>query len=50
MQKGSSSDDKEKLVYDRATKKLFITLEPCGNSERLCVIGDILEERFNDNV
>jgi len=50
VQKGSSSDDKEKLVYDRATKKLFITLEPCGNSERLCVIGDILEERFNDNV
>ncbi|MDT3232096.1 helix-turn-helix transcriptional regulator [Pseudomonas synxantha] len=50
VQKGSSSDGKEKLVYDRATKKLFITLEPCAHSDRLCVIGDILEERFNDHV
>lgn len=49
VQKGACSDDKEKLVYDRATKKLFITLEPCANSDRLCVIGDILEERFNDH-
>lgn len=48
VQKGACSDDKEKLVYDRTTKKLFITLEPCANSDRLCVIGDILEERFND--
>ena len=49
VQKGACSDDKEKLVYDRTTKKLFITLEPCANSDRLCVIGDILEERFNDH-
>ncbi|WPN97395.1 helix-turn-helix transcriptional regulator [Pseudomonas sp. MUP55] len=49
VQKGVSSDDKEKLMYDRATKKLFISLEPCANSDRLCVIGDIFEERFNDH-
>jgi len=49
VQKGASSDDKEKLMYDRATKKLFISLEPCANSDRLCVIGDIFEERFNDH-
>lgn len=48
VQKGACSDDKEKLVYDRATQKLFITLDPCANSDRLCVIGDILEERFNE--
>ncbi|AZE96468.1 Helix-turn-helix domain protein [Pseudomonas orientalis] len=49
VQKGACSDDKEKLVYDRATTKLFITLESCANSDRLCVIGDILEERFNEH-
>ncbi|CRM58613.1 MULTISPECIES: helix-turn-helix transcriptional regulator [Pseudomonas] len=48
VQKGACSDDKEKLVYDRATQKLFITLDPCANSDRLCVIGDIFEERFNE--
>jgi hypothetical protein len=50
VQKGTSSTGKEKLVYDRATRKMFITLEACSNSERLCVVGDIIEERFNDNV
>ncbi|ARB27656.1 helix-turn-helix transcriptional regulator [Pseudomonas tolaasii] len=50
VQKGVSSPGKEKLVYDRATKKMFITLEPCASSERLCVVGDIIEERFNDHV
>ena len=48
VQKGACSDDKEKLVYDRATQKLFITLDPCANSDRVCVIGDIFEERFNE--
>ncbi|MFL1501354.1 helix-turn-helix transcriptional regulator [Pseudomonas sp. O64] len=49
VQKGSSSDGKEKLVYDRATKRMLITLETCAHSDRLCVVGDIIEERFNDN-
>ncbi|MBU6960715.1 helix-turn-helix domain-containing protein [Pseudomonas sp. CVAP len=48
IKKGSSSDDKEKLVYDKITKKLFITSEVCSSSERICVVGDIIEERFND--
>ncbi|ROM90323.1 helix-turn-helix transcriptional regulator [Pseudomonas brassicacearum] len=48
IKKGSSSDDKEKLVYDRITKKLFITSEACFSSDRICVVGDIIEERFND--
>lgn len=50
VQKGASSPGKEKLVYDRATKKMFITLEACASSDRLCVVGDIIEERFNDHV
>ncbi|OPA97926.1 transcriptional regulator [Pseudomonas fluorescens] len=50
VQKGASSPGKEKLVYDRATKKMFITLEACVSSDRLCVVGDIIEERFNDHV
>ncbi|MGR3888795.1 helix-turn-helix transcriptional regulator [Pseudomonas sp. 1152_12] len=49
VQKGSSSDGKEKLVYDRVTKRMLITLEACAHSDRLCVVGDIIEERFNDN-
>ena len=49
VQKGVSSLGKEKLVYNRATQKMFITLEACANSDRLCVVGDIIEERFNDN-
>ncbi|QLG91435.1 helix-turn-helix transcriptional regulator [Pseudomonas yamanorum] len=50
IQKGASSDDKEKLVYDRVTKRLFITNDVCASSERMCVVGDIIEERFNDGV
>lgn len=50
VQKGSSSDGKEKLVYDRATKRMLITLEASAYSDRLCVVGDIIEERFNDHV
>ncbi|WP_347929716.1 helix-turn-helix transcriptional regulator [Pseudomonas helvetica] len=47
IKKGSSSDDKEKLVYDKITQKLFITSEACFSSDRICVVGDIIEERFN---
>ncbi|QJI27434.1 helix-turn-helix transcriptional regulator [Pseudomonas sp. ADAK18] len=50
IQKGASSDDKEKLVYDRITKRLFITNDAWVSSERMCVVGDIIEERFNDGV
>ncbi|UCZ87830.1 helix-turn-helix domain-containing protein [Pseudomonas sp. L5B5] len=48
VQKGSSTDDTEKLVYDRLTKRLSIMNENLCNSDRVCVVGDIIEERFND--
>ncbi|SDZ24333.1 helix-turn-helix transcriptional regulator [Pseudomonas sp. NFIX28] len=50
IQKGTSTDDKEKLVYDRQTRKLFIVNEPCSDSDRVLVVGDIIEERFNDGL
>jgi transcriptional regulator with XRE-family HTH domain len=50
VQKGSSTDDREKLAYDRLTKKLIIMNTPCSDSDRMCVVGDIIEERFNDRV
>ncbi|WMN16719.1 helix-turn-helix transcriptional regulator [Pseudomonas piscis] len=48
VQKGASSDDKEKLVYDRLAKRLFIVNEADTNPERISLVGDIIEERFND--
>ncbi|MDF2398836.1 helix-turn-helix domain-containing protein [Pseudomonas sp. 3MA1] len=50
VQKGSSTDDKEKLVYDRLTNKLLIVNTPCSSSDDMCVVGDIIEERFNDSI
>lgn len=50
IQKGVSSDDKEKLVYDRQARKLFIINEPCSESDRVLVVGDIIEERFNGSL
>lgn len=48
VQKGSSTDDTEKLVYDRLTKRLSIMNENLCSTDRVCVVGDIIEERFND--
>ncbi|QBX40479.1 XRE family transcriptional regulator [Pseudomonas fluorescens] len=47
VQKGAASIDKEKLVYDKVSKKLFITTEVDLALESVCVVGDIIEERFN---
>ncbi|RON82543.1 helix-turn-helix transcriptional regulator [Pseudomonas fluorescens] len=47
VQKGAASIDKEKLVYDKVSKRLFITTEVDLALESVCVIGDIIEERFN---
>ena len=47
VQKGASSSDREKLVYDKATAKLFISNGADFDSDRVCVVGDIIEERFN---
>ncbi|KAF0864891.1 helix-turn-helix transcriptional regulator [Pseudomonas sp. LD120] len=48
VQKGSSTDDKEKLVYDNQTGKFLILSNACSDSDHLHVVGDIIEERFND--
>ncbi|MGC5703658.1 helix-turn-helix transcriptional regulator [Pseudomonas sp. NFXW11] len=50
VQKGISTDDKEKLLYDRLTKRLVIMNGACSDSDRMSVVGDIIEERFNDSV
>ncbi|MBK5530704.1 helix-turn-helix transcriptional regulator [Pseudomonas sp. TH06] len=47
VQKGASSSDREKLVYDKVSKKLFIMDEVGPDTDRVCVVGDIIEERFN---
>ncbi|WP_439820903.1 helix-turn-helix transcriptional regulator [Pseudomonas sp. HLG18] len=47
VQKGSSSSDREKLLYDKTTNRLLISRETGVATDRICVIGDIIEERFN---
>jgi transcriptional regulator with XRE-family HTH domain len=47
IKKGASSGDREMLVYDKATKRLFITGAPCFDSDAVRVVGEIIEERFN---
>jgi transcriptional regulator with XRE-family HTH domain len=47
VQKGSSTGDREKLVYDKITNRLLITKEISVATDRICVVGDIIEERFN---
>ncbi|TPG77489.1 helix-turn-helix transcriptional regulator [Pseudomonas arsenicoxydans] len=47
VKKGLSNSNKEKLVYDKTTKGLFITTESCCCSDEVLVIGEIVEERFN---
>jgi transcriptional regulator with XRE-family HTH domain len=47
VQKGSSTGDREKLVYDKITNRLLIIKEISVATDRICVVGDIIEERFN---
>ncbi|WP_367257139.1 helix-turn-helix transcriptional regulator [Pseudomonas sp. stari2] len=47
VQKGSSTGDREKLVYDKITNRLLITQKSDVATDRICVVGDIIEERFN---
>ena len=47
VNKGLSSGDRDKLIYDIAKKKLFITDKPCIDSDVVRVIGEIVEERYN---
>lgn len=47
VKKGLSNSNREKLVYDKITKKLSITNESCFDSDVICVVGEVIEERFN---
>ncbi|MBK5375361.1 helix-turn-helix transcriptional regulator [Pseudomonas sp. TH08] len=47
VQKGTSNSDREKLVYDKITGRFSINHEGGVDTDRVCVIGDIIEERFN---
>ena len=47
VKKGFLNSDKEKLVYDKITKKLFVTNESCFDFDVVRVVGDVIEERFN---
>lgn len=47
VQKGSSTDDKEKLAYDKLSGKLLILNDVCCDADHMIVVGDIIEERFN---
>ncbi|BAO64375.1 transcriptional regulator with XRE-family HTH domain [Pseudomonas protegens] len=48
VQKGTITDEKEKLAYDKQTRKLLIMNEVVFDPDRISVVGDIIEERFND--
>lgn len=47
IKRGLSHNDKEKLAFDNKTKKLLVTCEPAVGIERVRVVGEIVEERFN---
>lgn len=47
VKRGVYSSDQEKLVYDKISKKLFIVGASGFDADNVCVIGDIMEERFN---
>lgn len=47
VKKGLSSGDRDKLMYDKATRKLFISSQCFLNSDVVCVVGEVIEERFN---
>lgn len=47
IKKGLSSSNREKLVYEKKTRKLFMCRDALFDAEVFCAIGDILEERYN---
>lgn len=47
IKKGVSNRDREKLMYDKRTKKLFITIENLIDSDVVYTVGEVIEERFN---
>jgi transcriptional regulator with XRE-family HTH domain len=47
VRKGVWNGKGEKLVYDRDTRKLAIVLGSDFDSNKFCVVGELVEERFN---
>ena len=47
IKKGESIRDREKLIYHKTKKKLFITSENLPDSDAVLTVGEVIEERFN---
>ena len=47
VKKGMPAGDKEVLVCDKRTGRYFITRDPVLDMDFVCVIGEVIEERFN---
>jgi transcriptional regulator with XRE-family HTH domain len=47
INKGLLNGYREKLIYNKTTRKLFITNCDTPVSDIFCVVGEIVEERFN---
>ncbi|MNG30164.1 hypothetical protein D3C84_1157230 [compost metagenome] len=47
VKKGLPICGKEQLVYNKDSKKLFMTTECCVDSDAVRVVGEVIEERFN---
>ena len=47
VKKGLSNSAREKLVYEKKTGVLYIVSYACFDSDVFCIVGDVLEQRFN---
>jgi len=47
VKKGRSNSRVEKLLYEKRTEKLYVSSEVYIDSEVFCIVGDVLEQRFN---
>jgi transcriptional regulator with XRE-family HTH domain len=47
VKKGLSNSAREKLVYEKKTGVLYIVSDACFDSDVFCIVGDVLEQRFN---
>ena len=47
IKKGKSNSDNEKLIYNKITNKLSITTNNFIDPDTFCIVGEVVEERFN---
>lgn len=47
VNKGLLGGEREKLMYDKVTNKLFISSDVFCDSDSICIVGEVVEERFN---